>query len=68
MPCLALKCGYELGILRKEREFEVAVVVRNHDIPRPVEPNPDCVVCDSWVFFLVSLSGTWGGLRFIQRP
>ena len=48
---LALKRGYELSILREDGEVEVVVVVCDRDLPRPVDPNPDRIVCDPWVFF-----------------
>lgn len=43
---LALKRGYELAILREDGEVEVVVVVRNRDLPRPVDTDPDRVVRD----------------------
>ena len=49
---LALECGYELAILGEDGEVEVVVVVRNGDLPRPVDANPDRVVRDSWMVFV----------------
>ena len=62
---LALKRGYELSILREDGEVEVVVVVRNRDLPRPVDPNPDRIVCDPWVFF--SFIGKMGAIEFYSN-
>ena len=48
---LALECGYELAILGEDGEVEVVVVVRNRDLPRPIDTDPNRVVRDPWVFF-----------------
>ena len=60
---LALKRGYELSILREDGEVEVVVVVRNRDLPRPVDPNSDRVVRDPWVFFRQFIIGKMGAIE-----